>query len=350
MSLLKKINFKKIIRATFWLLLIGGAIFLMVEAFQKKEAAVCKGLKIDISGETNNFFIDKQDIKELIQRQIGQKIIGRSVREFNLEKMESELKKDVWLKKAVIFFDNNAVLTVEIEEREPLARVFTSGGESFYLDDSVKILPLSNRHTARLPVFTGFSGSLQQINKSDSLLLGSIKRMGEYILRDSFLMSMIDQIDINKKNQFELIPKLGDQTVMFGDTSNLVQKFQKFELFYRKVVPVFGWKKYSKLNLEYKNQLVASIRGKDEVIADSMRTIKIMKTLAEFSSKMASDTTKGYAQDNELNSTDISMILNSLQRDESDDTVAFFNRKSNNSPTKNTSNNNLTNKTPKPKH
>ena len=113
---------------------------------------------------------------------------------------------------------------------------------------------------------------------------------------------------------------------------------------------MFGWKKYSKLNLEYKNQLVASIRGKDEVIADSMRTIKIMKTLAEFSSKMASDTTKGYAQDNELNSTDISMILNSLQRDESEDTVAFSNVKSNNSPKKNTSNNNLTNKTSKPKH
>jgi len=325
MSPLNKIKIKKIMLATFWLLLIGGAIFLMVAALQKKEAAVCKGLKIEISGGSNNFFIDKQDIKELIQQQLGQKIIGRSIRDFNLEKIETELKKDVWLKKVAIFFDNNGVLCVEIQEREPLARVFTLNGESFYLDDSAKILPLSSRHTARLPVFTGFSGSLKQLQKSDSVFLKSIKRMGEYILKDSFLMSMIDQIDINKKNQFELIPKLGDQVALFGDTSNLVQKFEKFELFYKKVVPVYGWKKYAKINLEYKNQLVASIRGKDEVIADSIRTLKMMKTLAEFSSKMASDTTKGYVQDNDLNSIDVSMILNSLQREESEDTNAVYN-------------------------
>ena len=116
-----------------------------------------------------------------------------------------------------------------------------------------------------------------------------------------------------------MIPKLGDQTILFGDTSNLVQKFQKFELFYKKVVPIYGWKKYSKINLEYKNQLVASIRGKEEVIADSMRTLKIMKTLAEYSSKMASDTLKGIGQENDLNATDISIILNSLQREEGAD-------------------------------
>jgi hypothetical protein len=92
MSFLKKINYKKILLAILWLLLIGGAVFLMVVAFQKKEAATCKGLRIEIEGGGNNFFIDKQDIKELIHQQIGQKIIGRSIREFNLEKMESELK------------------------------------------------------------------------------------------------------------------------------------------------------------------------------------------------------------------------------------------------------------------
>ena len=178
--------------AILWLLLIGGAIFLMVVAMQKKEATVCKGLKIEISGAGNNFFIDKQDIKELIQQQLGQKIIGRSIRDFNLEKMESELKKDVWLKKAAIFFDNNGVLCVEIQQREPLARVFTLNGESFYLDDSSKVLPLSSRHTARLPVFTGFSGSLNHLQKSDTIVLESINRMGEFILKDSFLYSDIN--------------------------------------------------------------------------------------------------------------------------------------------------------------
>ena len=41
-----------------------------------------------------------------------------------------------------------------------------------------------------------------------------------------------------------------------------------------------------------------------------------MKTLAEYSTKMASDTTKNFSNKSEMSSTDISIILNSLQRDD----------------------------------
>ena len=65
-------------------------------------------------------------------------------------------KKTQWIKKAELFFDNNNVLEVRITEREPIARIFTTSGSSFYIDSSLARLPLSDKFSPRLPVFTDF--------------------------------------------------------------------------------------------------------------------------------------------------------------------------------------------------
>jgi len=316
MKKLGKINFKKILLSLFWVSLAGGVCFLLIVAFNKKDAELCTGIDIDIDGVSNHYFIDKQDIKKVIQRYSGEKIIGRPIKEFNLEKMESELEKDIWLNKAVLYFDNKGMLKIQVQEREPIARVFTLDGNSFYIDNSNRILPISNKHTTRLPIFTSFPSILKGMKKNDSSLLASINLMSLCIQKDSLLMSMIDQIDINKVGHFELVPKIGSQIILFGDTADMVKKFEKLELFYKKIIPIYGINKYNKINLQYKGQVVASIKGKSEIIADSLQTIKIMKTLAEYSTKMASDTTKNFSNKSEMSSTDISIILNSLQRDD----------------------------------
>ena len=323
MKLLRKKILKRVLLAIFWMAMALGTIFLLVKGLNKKEEKSCAGIIIEILGSGTVSFTDKNDVLALINKYNDGKITGKLIRSFDIQRLEKELLKDVWLNKADLFFDNNGVLNVRIREREPFARLFTTNGESFYIDDSIAILPLSSRHTARLPVFTGFQGNSNRLTKADSSLLVCIKKMGQYILVDTFLMSMIDQIDINSLNQFELIPKMGDQVVLFGDTSQMDQKFKKFNLFYTKVIPKYGWNKYNKIDLQYNNQLVARIKGKEDIIEDSLRTIRIMKTLADFSSKMASDSTRYFSQDNELNSTDISMVLGSLQRDEgSENSVA----------------------------
>ena len=55
----------------------------------------------------------------------------------DLASMENELQKSQWIKNAELFFDNNNVLQVRITEREPVARIFTTSGSSFYIDSSL---------------------------------------------------------------------------------------------------------------------------------------------------------------------------------------------------------------------
>jgi hypothetical protein len=82
------------------------------------------------------------------------------------------------------------------------------------------------------------------------------------------------------------------------------------------VIPVKGWKKYSKINLQYDNQIVASILGVEEQVADSLKTMKMIKEFAEYSARMSSDTTSKLQPDNAENSVSESMILNSIARDD----------------------------------
>ncbi len=316
MKSIKEINIKKILVTFLWICLGLASLTLLVSGIYKKDTSVCKGYEIEILGINNNFFIGKTEILDILKKVSGEEIKGQAINKMNLLEMENQIKKDVWISKATLYFDKNDVLMVKVEEKNPIARVFSNQGTSFYIDHSLNMLPLSKTHSARLPVFTNFPSALQVLSKSDSALLENIKVMSLYIQNDPFLMAMIDQVDITASHKFELIPKLGDQIILFGDASNIDKKFDKLKLFYKNVISVKGWKKYSKVNLEFENQIVASIVGKEEQIADSLKTMKMIKEFAEYSAKMSSDTSSAMQQDNEKNTVNESMILNSIARDE----------------------------------
>ena len=318
MNLITKNKIKNIVAGILWAATGCAAVVLLVAAVKKKDAKLCKGIEVNISGVSTNFFIDKQDVLKVIGSFTGTKPIGKPIDAFNLAAMESALKKDVWIQQAELFFDNNDKLRVEVEEREPVARVFTTGGGTFYIDSSNMMLPLSEKFSARLPVFTGFPTDTKVLSKADSSLLRDIRNISMKLQSDSFLMAMIDQVDITAQRNFEMVPKIGGQVIIFGNASELEAKFKKLQQFYKKVIMKTGWNRYSIINLQYKNQVVAKIRGKDDVSADSLRTRQMMEIIAANAAKYAEDTITRFKQDDKKNN-DISMIQQSIQRDETGD-------------------------------
>ena len=314
----KRYSFKSILLATFWIALGGATVFLLVAAIKSKPAKHCKSIEINIHGVSNNFFVDKKDILNTITAIEKTNPVGKTIGSFNLKKLETELKKNVWIKSAELFFDNNEILQVTVQEREPIARVFTSTGTTFYIDDELAMLPLSEKFSARLPVFTNFPSEKKILAKADSNLLGDIKTISLALQKDSFSMAMIDQIDITPQRLFEMIPKIGNQLIVFGDATDIDAKLQKLKLFYKEVMVKAGWNNYSVINVQYKNQVVAKRKGAEDVAADSLRTLQIMKFIAERAQKLAEDSLQIIQQDNNRNTADSTMIQQSIQRDDSD--------------------------------
>ncbi len=302
--------------AIFWIALGGATVFLLAAAIKSKPAKHCKNIEIYIHGVSNNFFVDKKDILEAIAGVEGTGMVGKSIGSFNLKKLEAILKKNVWIKSAELFFDNNEILQVTVQEREPIARVFTTTGSTFYIDDELEILPLSEKFSARLPVFTNFPSDKKILVKADSNLLADIKTIGLAVQKDSFSMAMIDQVDITAQRLFEMIPKFGNQLIIFGDATDVDAKLEKLKLFYKEVMVKAGWNKYSVINVQYKNQVVAKRKGAEDVAADSLRTLQIMKFIAERAQQQANDSLQMIQQDNSRNTADSTMIQQSIQRDD----------------------------------
>jgi cell division protein FtsQ len=147
--------------------------------------------------------------------------------------------------------------------------------------------------------------------------LMDIKNVSLAIQEDPFCMGMIEQVDINAQRSFEMIPKIGNQVIIFGDGTDINEKLEKLKLFYKEIMVKAGWNRYSIINVQYKGQVVAKKKGAEDILADSMRALQIMQVIVERAQKQTNDSMQIIQQDNARNTVDSSMIQQSIQREES---------------------------------
>jgi len=313
----KRYSIKKILLTTLWVVLGAASVLLLAAAIRKKDTSRCKGVEITIKGADANVFVDEADIMQGIRQVESGDPVGKPVGAFNLKKMEAQLEKNIWIKSAELFFDNNEVLRVNVQEREPVARVFTATGNSFYIDQELTMLPLSDKFSARLPVFTGFPSDARVLAPADSSLLAEIRDVSLAIQQDTFCMALIDQVDITDRREFDMLPKVGNQLIRFGTGTDAEEKLNKLKLFYKEIMATTGLAEYSVISLQYKNQVVAKKRGAEDIAADAQRTMLMMQALAERAKQQANDSLQMIQQDNERNTVDSSMIQQSIEREES---------------------------------
>ena len=201
---------------------------------------------------------------------MGTELKGRKINEINLDKLEQLLKDNIWISDAEMWFDNRSVLRVSVIERNPVARIFTTDGDSYYIDSSLVRMPLSEKISARLPVFTSFPGG-DVLTAKDSILLQDVKNTAVYILNDSFLMSQTAQIDIVNNETFEMIPVVGDHLVKLGDGKDMDKKFNRLMTFYKQVLSKSGFNTYSIVDVQYAGQVIGTKRGKGKSTVDLVK-------------------------------------------------------------------------------
>ncbi|MDP1842618.1 MAG: FtsQ-type POTRA domain-containing protein [Sediminibacterium sp.] len=270
------LNWKKILTRTCWVLTGIGMVVLFGASLQQKQQKLCKDISIQISGVEKHLFIDEKDVMDLLNT--NGSAIGKPISSLNLRQLEQMVEQNKWVKNAEMFFDNNQLLQVTIEERQPIARVFLTDGASYYLDTAAIWLPLSNKISARVPVFTGIPVQ----KKVDTALIQEIISIAKYVSVDSFFAAQIAQIDITPDKKFELVPVIGDQIIRFGDASDLENKFKKLAAFYKTAWLQNGMNTYEILDVQYKNQVVGIRRGTSKAFADSAAALSLIKNIALF--------------------------------------------------------------------
>lgn len=252
-----KQTIRKVLFIGLWVCIGGGMLTLLLAAIRNKNNETCKGYTITIKGGEKNRFIDEKDIETIILKTGNGKIKGQAIDAINLNKMEKELGGSVWVSRAETYFDNQDILHVAVTEKEPIARIFSTDGNSFYIDSAASRLPLSDKLSARVPVFTGYiNGS--KWNKKDSLLMKEIKQLASYIQRDEFWMAQIAQVDVAADGTMEMIPVVGNHLIKFGNGNNIAEKFRRLLIFYQQVLSKTGFDKYKVIDVQYQGQIVVS--------------------------------------------------------------------------------------------
>ena len=261
---------------------------LLLAAISKKNKGQCKDYHIIIKGAHNNFFIDKNDVEQLLMKTEKGNIKGRPVASFNLHELEQTLEQTTWIDAAELYFDNQDILHVTVMEKEPVARIFTTEGNSFYIDSLGRKMPLSDKMSARVPVFTNFPDK-KILSSKDSLLLNDVRTTANFIVHDPFWTSQVAQIDITPDRNFEMVPVIGNHLVRLGNGENIDQKFRRLLLFYKQVLSKTGFDKYKVINVRYKGQVVAS-KYADDTKIDSVQLKKNVEKLLQQAKDAQNDT------------------------------------------------------------
>jgi len=247
---------KRIIATVIWSLVASGAVVLLIAATRQQAEKVCTDVVVNVKSVVGVQYISEKNILNTISGGAPEQLKGQLLKTFDLQQLESILEKNLWIRNAELFFDNNDVLHVDVTERKPVARVFAVSGETFYVDDLGEQLPTTNDQVARVPVFTSFPQITKPLIGKDSVLLQQIKEVGLYLLNHDFWMAQVEQVNINNY-EMEMIPKLGQHTIQFGDGTNVEAKFNRLLLFYKQIMNKTGWNYYSNLDVRYDKQLVA---------------------------------------------------------------------------------------------
>lgn len=252
-------------------MLIAGLLFTMGFVNKQQDALLCEKLTVNVNQENDLYFLDMYDVIRLIKER-GDSIVGQPKSTVNVSAIEKALNSHADISNAEVYMSINGEVKVEVKQRKPIVRVMNLDGDSYYIDDAGTFMPLSSKYTAKVLVASGmlsepfikrYTYSIADIGK-DSLLnatsmLDEIYAMANYINADKFWSSQIQQIYINKDRDMEIVPIVGDQKIIFGDTTYMDEKFKKLLTFYQQGLNTTGWwDKYSIINLKFKNQIVCT--------------------------------------------------------------------------------------------
>lgn len=280
-------KWKQKIKTAIWATLGLGCVALLFAATKKKDALPCNKITVVLKGSEENPFVQKSAILTALKEQgISE---GAAINTMNIKEAETALNKNPWIKDAELYINNKQELTVSIEERQPVARVFTVDGSSFYLDSSGLRLP-ANDAVARVTVFTSFPSSNKKLSSPDSITLNDVKRIANFIAADSFWNAQVSQINITPQRTYEMVPVIGNQLIVIGDADSLQKKFDKLFIFYKHVWSKIGFEKYSKLDISFNNQVVAVRKGEVLPLIDTSSAMNQMLNVDKKINGMLSDT------------------------------------------------------------
>ncbi len=236
-------------------------------ASHRQSVMPCSGVNINVHDSSGTGFVDRNDIQQIIQNKFGE-LEGKPIASINISLLEKIINTNPFIREAEVFSTIDGKVNIEVKQRIPVLRVINYKNESFYVDCDGVFMPPSDKFTARVPVANGYIYDSQIENRvrffsnADSTTVKTkteqLFNIIQYTNKSTFWSNEVEQLYVNPNGEIEMIPRVGDHSVLLGDDSEIEEKFAKLIAFYKERVNSGGWNQYSVINLKYKDQVVCS--------------------------------------------------------------------------------------------
>jgi cell division protein FtsQ len=149
-------------------------------------------------------------------------------------------------------------------------KIINTSDENFYIDERGIFMPISDKYSAPVPIANGSILNKEaeqkirnaEVEKSETSFYPSgaekVFRMADFIRKNDFWNAQIEQLYVNANGEMEIIPRVGNNLIIFGDITDMQEKFDKLFLFYKEGLSKTGWNQYKTINLTFKEQIVCT--------------------------------------------------------------------------------------------
>ncbi|WP_300699236.1 cell division protein FtsQ [Bacteroides sp.] len=234
------------------MLLVIAYLVVAVTAFNRKpDTQVCHDLELIIKDTVYAGFITKKEVATLLETK-GINPVGKKMERIRTKTLEKELSKHPLIDQVECYKTPSGKVRMEVTQRIPILRVMSANGDNYYLDNKGTVMPPDAKCVAHLAIVTG--------NVEKSFAMRDLYKFGVFLQSNPFWDAQIEQIHVLSGKNVELVPRVGDHIIYLGKLDGYEKKLERVKMFYEKALNRVGWNKYSRINVEFGNQIICTKR------------------------------------------------------------------------------------------
>lgn len=239
-------NWKKVALVFFGIVLAVYMVMAMTIFNAPDEEVICKGVSINMANGHVKGFLTEDDVKRMLTvDHINPQ--GQSMPHVNVRIIEEILRGKELIDSVECYKGQDGFVCIDIYQRIPVVRVMSQDGANYYVDNHGKPMPGTD-YPCNLIVATG------HITKAYAEKW--LVPMVNIILQDPFWQNQIEQLNVLGDGSVELVPRVGEHIAYLGQPNNIDKKLDRLRKFYRYGLSQAGWNKYSRVSVEFDNQIV----------------------------------------------------------------------------------------------
>ena len=208
-----------------------------------------------------NSFVTKADVRSYLDREYGN-YIGIVVDSIDLTRIEDIIDGRSAVLKSQAYVTRDGILHVDVTQRKPVVRFQKKDG-GFYADADGYIFPLQRTYASHVQIIdgniplaanSGYKGAIEDPKEKE--WFRNVMNVVNYIEKSKTWKDKIVQISVDAKKDLILIPREGNEMFLFGQPTDIEDKFRKMENYYTHIIPAKGEGHYRTVDLKYKGQIV----------------------------------------------------------------------------------------------